>query len=151
MASTVRPFCLCVRTDNLILFLGKPGSASVDLSKAIKLKDMLVQLLSWSVQWVITTLHTITPKHRDLRQITIDLPGSSAVIGASADLGKAIGEEDFGQWLDLDRLLVQLWESHSIRPRVVYVEWNNMINGIRYLLPEITRRGIIHLIESSEL
>jgi hypothetical protein len=112
---------------------------------------MLIQLPSWSVQWVITTLHTITPKHRDLRQITIDLPDSSVVIGASADLGKAIGEEDFGQWLDLDRLLVQLWESHSIRSRVVYVEWNNMINGIRYLLPEITRRGLIHLIKSSEL
>jgi hypothetical protein len=53
----------------------------------------------------------------------------------------------FEQWLDLDRLLVQLWESRSIRPNLVPVEKPDAGDQMRYLLPEITGRVVIDLVE----
>ena len=56
-------------------------------------------------------------------------------------------------WLNLDCLLVQLWESHSICLRVASEmlkgdEWNMwMRDNADSFLPEITRRGIIDLSE----
>jgi hypothetical protein len=65
-----------VCTDNLLLFLDGSEPASIDLSKATKLKDVVFQPKSWSVEWITTALRTITPKHRDLRQISIHDPCS---------------------------------------------------------------------------
>ena len=35
----------------------------------------------------------------------------------------AYGETAYQQWLDPDHLLIQLWESHSIRPNVMYCQY----------------------------
>jgi hypothetical protein len=48
--------------------------ASIDLSKATKLKDVVFQPRSREVEWVTMALQTITSKHRDLRQISIHMP-----------------------------------------------------------------------------
>ena len=70
-----------------------------------------------------------------------------------ANVNLAIGDVIYGQWSDLDRLLVQLWESHPIRPvAVVFTKWvgelKKMRDWIGRLLPEITKRGVIDIVES---
>jgi hypothetical protein len=96
-------------------------------------------------------LHTITSKHRDLQQIVIMVPYHISIVGADSNAGKAIGEANFGQWLDLDRLLVQLWESRSVRPKIICVahvkEGRYVKDCVGRLLPEITGGGIIDLAE----
>jgi hypothetical protein len=129
------------------MFLDGPESGSIDLSKATKLKDMVFRLISWSVQWVITPLQTIVPEHRDLRQITIDVSYYSTRLRAGASVRRAIGETNCGQWSDLDCLLVQLSESRSIRPKVVCTAGRQMRHCVRRLLPELTKGGIIDLIQ----
>ena len=108
------------------MFPDGPGSP-VDLSEATKLKDVAFQLNSWNVQWVITTLQTITLRPRGLRQITIDVPydlvrktfetSFRQANSFEENFKWAVGEENCEQWLDFDRLLVQLWELCWIRPK----------------------------------
>jgi len=61
-----------------------------------------------------------------------------------------IGEAVYELWSDLDHLLVQFWESRSIRPRIgcfrVRGVKRNMDYCVGCLLPEITKRGIVDLI-----
>jgi hypothetical protein len=125
--------------DPLFPFPGEPGSASIDLSKATKLKDVVFRLVSWSVEWITIPLQTITPEHQDLRQITIHVLYR---LTTDANAVRTIGE-----WTDLDLLLVKLWESRSIRPRVEGVAEQDMRSCVERLLPEITRRGIVDLVE----
>jgi hypothetical protein len=106
-----------VRTDNLLLFLAKLKSASIDLSKTTKLKDVVFKPISRRVKWITKTLKT-TPKLQDLREISIYLPYYVTATDVGANVGEAIEEEALEEWLDLDRLLVQFWESSSIRPKV---------------------------------
>jgi hypothetical protein len=73
--------------------------APIDLSKATKLKDVVVQSESWSTEWITMTLQTMTPKNQDLRHISIRL----LLVYVDTGLGKTIDR----QWLDLDRCLVQ--------------------------------------------
>jgi len=107
------------------------------------------RLNSRRVEWITATLQTITPKSRDLRQIAIHVPHYLTDVGSYVI--QTAGERIPGQWLDLDRLLVQFWESRSIRPMVVRTmpgdeRWDGE-DCIGSLLPEITRREIIDLIE----
>jgi hypothetical protein len=89
-------------------------------------------------------LQTITPKHQHLRQISIPMAYyRSAVAGPGPNVRQTIGEANFEQWLNLDRLLVQLWESHSIRPKVVCTAGHDVEDFIGSLLPEIMRRGVV--------
>jgi len=91
-------------------------------------------------------LQTITSEHRDLQQILFYVPPHPASIG---------NQETDRQWMDLDRLLVQLWESHAIRTGLVYNAAGErekaVCEYIKGLLPEITERGIVELVESVEL
>jgi hypothetical protein len=135
------------RTDNLPLFLGRPMLASIDLLKATKLKDVVFRPKSWSVKWITMALQTLTPKHRDVRHITIRVPYNLTVAGTDADIRRAVGETGYGQWLDLDHSLVQFWEARSICPKVVCTTGTRGEQGTRdffgCLLPEITRRRIV--------
>ena len=95
-----------------------------------------------SVQWITAALQTVTPKHRDLQQILIHIPFDFAIDGASMDIRQAVGETTYDQWLDLDRLLVRLWESHTIRPMIRHTGMSptEAIDRVRCLLPEMTKR-----------
>jgi hypothetical protein len=145
----VRPFSVCAHNDNLPLFLVKPRSASIDLSNTTKLKEVAFQPISRSVNWIPATLRTAS-KLQDLREISIHLPYYVTTTDAGADVREAIEEEDWEEWLDLDRLLAQFWES-SIRPKVVRPTrmestWDTRDSvGYQCLFPEITKRGIIDL------
>jgi hypothetical protein len=126
------------------------GQLRVDLSKATKLKDVVFQLESLSVQWVIMALrhhHTQTSRSPTNQNRCIHRPTSINIFGAGANVRQVIGEANFRQWLDLDRLLVQFWESHSIRPKFTSTTERDMRKRFRRLLPEITKRGIIDILE----
>ena len=70
--------------------------------------------------WITMALRTIVPENQDFRQITIYLPYDPRLSSAGADVRRIAGELIFGRWLELDRLLAQLWESCSIRPEILY-------------------------------
>ena len=106
-----------------------------------------------SNEWVTKTLETITSRHQNLQRISIHLPQIFHQITREDGVTEWAIRIDFGiQWLDLDNLLVQFWESRSIRPKVVYPLTNDrkeeMRNGAGHLLPEVTKRGIVDLVES---
>jgi hypothetical protein len=67
--------------------------------------------------------------------------------GIDADVREEVGEAGYGEWLDLDRLLVQLWESRRIRLMAAFTKGQDMRSSIECLLPEITKRGMIDLVE----
>jgi hypothetical protein len=114
-----------------------------DLSKATKLNDVTFRLGSWSVKWIVRVLQTITTEHRDIQQISIRIPFFLTLVHVPM---RTIEERAPGQWPGLDQFLVQLWESRSIRPRVVYTARRDMRDLAGRLLPEISKRGIIDLI-----
>ena len=114
-----------------------------DLSKATKLNDVTFRLGSWSVKWIVRVLQTITTEHRDIQQISIRIPFFLTFVRVPM---RTIEERAPGQWPGLDHFLVQLWESRSIRPRVVYTARRDMRDLAGRLLPEISKRGIIDLI-----
>ena len=63
----------------------------------------------------------------------------------------AIGEAAYAGWLELDHLIIQLWESHSIRLEVQYsipqsACEENAMGCMKSLFPEATARGSIRLI-----
>ena len=91
-------------------------------------------------------LKTITPNNLDLRQITIIVPYSVTTDGFAT---KPTGGPVHGQWLELDRILVQLWDSRSIRPKVVWTMQTGVdAKGyVERLLPGIMKRGMVDLVK----
>lgn len=84
-----------------------------------------------------------TVKSRNLESITIamddNLPGT-------------VDDEVHREWKNLDRLFVQFWTSHSIRPQVMNAAgWReeSFKGNAQQLLPESMRRGIVDLVEVS--
>ena len=127
--------------DNLLLFLATFEPASIDISKAVRLRDVIFRPTTLNVEWITTALRAITPQHRDLRQITIYVPYSLTLLGSDNDVRENIGEAIFVHWSDLDRLLTQFWE-RSILPKVILTaprEYPQIrISCVESLLPEMT-------------
>jgi len=93
-----------------------------------------------TVGWITMALKTITPEHRDLRRVSIYLP-QLTFFNFDADVMRFFG------WLDLDHILVEFWESRSIRPRVGFATQGGGTRSVERSagpwLPEITKRGIV--------
>jgi len=150
----VRPFSTRVRTSSLLPFLAPPNSSPVDLSNAVKLKDVVFHLQSLSVEWAAMILRTITPNHQDLRRVSLYVQFDFALTSAGADVRRTVGERIVGEWSNLDRLLVQLWESRSIRPQVISVtldEEQGTRDCILCLLPEITKRDWMFTVRDTKV
>ena len=131
-------YCLG-RYLTLPLGLDQDGSLPpFDLSKATKLKELVFLLDKYTpdVRWISTTLRTVKPQN--LRQIEIH---------SRVPFVDPIEETVLQRWRDLDRLLVQLWTSHSIRPSVTFLNLNGR-DVTSKLLPELTTEGIFVVIES---
>jgi hypothetical protein len=95
-------------------------------------------------------LQTVTPNHRHLQQISLYAPRT--LHEDPARNGYGVGEYRYMQWLELDCLLVQLLESHSIHLKVSYYasqgrEGEVARSLMSSLLPEVTSRGIAEFIE----
>jgi hypothetical protein len=128
------------------------SQAPVDLSKAIKLREVVFRFDGLSPVWVTRTLRTITPEHRDLQQISIHNTFRYSRRSVPVDAKQLAGEEGYEEWMDLDRALIQLWESRTVRTRLFNAgrEGGKMRELRRGLLPEVTKRGIIELVDSAE-
>lgn len=127
--------------------------APIDLSKAARLKDIVFRcgIGSGNCGWIITALETIMSTHREHPQILIHIPYAPDYV---RDRGLIQQVEEAGsgmRWSDLDRLLVQLWESCSIRSMIVCPRSKIKTRGVedwaRYLLPEIASRGRVELVD----
>jgi hypothetical protein len=147
-------FIQCLRPqDNSVLPLGEPRLASIDLSKATKLKDVAFQSQGLGVTWITMALRTITPNHRHLQQISLYAPRlRSRHTEDPAYDWYGVGESLYEQWLELDRLLVQLLESHSIRLKVSCrassgKEGEVAVSRMHNLFPEVTNRGIADFVK----
>ena len=131
---------------NLPLF--PVGSTAINLSEATKLRDVVFRPESLSIKWITAALQTAVPKHRELQKISICIPYNSTF----PDSVKAIKRSaTYGEWMDLDRLLVQFWESRSTSPKVISMAWEGRKRDMRgyaeCLLPELTKRDVIDLVE----
>jgi len=144
----VRLFGIYVRPNDLIPFLDRSKVPLFNLSGATKLGDVVFRPTSLGIRWITMALQTITPEHRSLSQISIYVPDYLAGAKVDANVKESIGEANFSQWLDLDHFLVQLWESRSVRPNVIRAAvGRGMRDCIGSLLPEITKRGMIDLVD----
>jgi hypothetical protein len=116
--------------------------ASVDLSKATKLKEVVLRPGGLYPAWVDMTFKSITAEHRDLQQISIHIPFPTVIVEGPADAREFLGEELYGEWMDLDRTLTQLWESRAVCTKLLYkAEDEKSCEIIRGLLPETMKRG----------
>ena len=134
-------------------FLGE-RSTSIDLSKAIKLKEMVFRPNSRNVEWITMALQTITRKHQDFRQVSINVDCSdiSSISCVGDNIRKMLGERVYGQWLDLDHFLDQFLGSPPIHPKVVCIVpegLHDMEDHFGCLLPVLTKRGRIDLVNQS--
>jgi len=99
----------------------------LDLSEARKLKHLVLRYGMPSIRWITMALQTA--KSKNLQTITIRPDATT--------FGNPVGVTLYEEWQELDDLLVQLWTSRSIRPKV-------MCRGsCLILLPELTRRGLV--------
>jgi hypothetical protein len=119
---------------------------SIDLSKATKLRsvEFLCQL---NPRWITVALRTIMHNHRALH-LSISVPDALDYPGytLAKNVGHSIGEAASLGWLELDRLLIQLYESHSIRPKILFREDEQNARGLMgRLLPEVMAGGIVEL------
>jgi len=98
------------------------------------------------------TLRTVTPNHRNLQQILLDISKAAFHLGLNrvdpARIGDAIGETVYAEWLELDHLLAQLQESHSIRLKVLYdsppwADGQGAGSYVEGLLPVLATRGAV--------
>jgi hypothetical protein len=114
---------------------------SLDLSKATKLKDVEFVCKGQNAEWVSAALRTAEVEN--LRSISLVLSRQSTrrtSVSALFHLG----------WVALDRLLVQLWTSLSLRTRVMY-DWTgagrDLERDVARFLPESTRGGILDIVD----
>ncbi|KAF9789320.1 hypothetical protein BJ322DRAFT_1105182 [Thelephora terrestris] len=123
------------------------GNASINLSKAIRLKEVIFVLEETEDVWTTVALKTITSKHTQFKKVSIFIP-----VVDPALLGEAIGffgKTFLDRWMDFDRVLVQLWESHAIHTQAIYLteqQEKEARDFIGSLLPEMTRRGIVKMV-----
>jgi len=127
---------------------GDFGSASVDLSKAIKLKAIVFRVGSLTVGSITMALRTITPEHRDLRLVSISVDTALGFISPNIEHGIPVRLHE--QWSDLDRLLVQFLESGLVCPKVIVCsalkeEMREMRDSLGWFLPRAAERGLIEL------
>ena len=130
------PLCI-IRT--LPIQLGR--GTELDLSAATKLKDLVLQSHQPNVRWITRALQSV--KSNGLRRITLR-PDPYTFLSP-------LQETTYQEWWDLDRLLVQFRTSRLICPKVVYkMNLDEEMRGYALsLLPELTRRGLVDLVEYS--
>ena len=107
----------------------------LDLSKLTRLRGVLFGCGQLGAQWITRTLQTA--ESPNLEQVIIRYETLTA-------------QSVYREWQGLDHLLLQFWTSRSIRPKIGYRRGKD-IRGLRELvpklLPELTSRGVIYLIE----
>ena len=115
---------------------------------------MILRLEELDDVWTAMVLKTLTSEHRNFRKVTIHIPIAISSVGEPVNVKQSIGEETHGQWMDLDHILIQLWESNAIHTQVIYTtegEKKEAREFIGALLPEMTKRGKVEMLEGDDL
>ena len=140
-------FCCVTGTRlKLVSHPGDPPAASIDLSKATKLKKVSLRSRKSSIVWTTMALNTITLEHKDLQEISIHIRFGSipSFIRNHANPEQAAGEKVYRWWMDLDHLLVRLCESHGVSVMVKYYYYSNkkeeVLRFVEGALPETMKR-----------
>ena len=111
----------------------------LDLSEATKFGHLEFRWGSSNVQRITAALQII--KSKTLQHISLHL-------GTVDTIGDAV----FQEWQDLDRLLVQFWTLHPIHLQVTYeMGEGDLRDHLPGLLPELTRRGLVDLVEATDV
>jgi hypothetical protein len=139
-----------VRANNLTPIIDLPESA-IDLSKATKLKDVEFTF-GLRPRLLITTLRTVTRDHRELEQISLAVISARGLYDQS-DVRSGVGEVAYQQWLELDRIMTRLNESHPVRLKIncnkpLDPDGSKERNRMEVLLPEAMARGIVDIVSS---
>ena len=108
-----------------------------NLSKARKLKGVRFECTGLNVRWIAATLRTA--KSTNFRNITI-------MVTSCVAPPNSVEEMVHREWQDLDHLLVQLWTSRLIRPKITYME-RRVAKGlgklVLSLLPNLAGKGVV--------
>ena len=116
-----------------------PTTISLDLSTATKLNALVFRCTWQNVQWITMALRTVESK--DLQQIVLRPRVTT--------FANTVPELIHREWQDLDRMLLQFWFSHSIRPKVargMEVLGASLRDCKLGLMPELSARGLIDLV-----
>jgi len=113
----------------------------------MKLQEVVLRPASLSIKWITTAFQITLPKHQGIQKISLHLHPQLSLI----DDDTIKESESYGEWMDLDRLLVQFWESRSTPPKVTFTtpggEEQDTRHFVECMLPELTRREMIDLFE----
>lgn len=120
-----------------------PAAGPIDFSKAIRLKELSFDFQRFGDVFIAMALGTLTPKHTDFQKVTILVP--SVLVDESIGIRQSIGDEVYNQWMDLDRVLVRLWESNAIQTQVIYRATGGR-GHIEALFPEMSKRGAVEMV-----
>jgi len=132
--------------SNLLLPAADPMSAPFSLSGATKLRDVVFRPGSLRVGRISLVLRVISREHRDLRRVSVDEFYNLSHLDGNEDLRQVVGEVVLEEWLDLDRILVRLWESLSVRTNVIWTGGRRegvMRGYVECFLPEMMKRGMV--------
>ena len=141
---------LCIRfgiIDQSLFPIDLPRVEPVNLGKTSKLKA--VALRCWSRPgWILETLQTVTRDHKELKWITIQAVSGRGLNEGCEGVKDAIGEISYREWLELDQVLAQLCESHSVQLRVAYnlhvdMDGSKERDRMEVLMPEVMARGLV--------
>ena len=130
-----------------------PTAGSIDFSKAIRLREVLFQFQEYSDVWVAMALETLTSKHTGFRKVKILMPFVETFC-TPGNFRHTIGKETYDQWMDLDRVLIRLWESNAIHIQVTYcaeAEGGMACQYIGSLFPEMRERGLVEMVYDPDL
>jgi hypothetical protein len=110
----------------------------------MKLREVALWLTS-DPTWIKNSLRTILSEHRDLQKVLIyGDPYYDILPNEPVGSKEVFGEEIYKQWMELDGLLVQLWESRAVRTKLTVRRKEGRVHNLATgLLPEMTKRGII--------
>ena len=101
--------------------------------------------------WIIETLQTVTSNHKELKWVTLQAVSRRGLNEGCEGVKDAIGETSYRGWLELDQVLAQLCESHSVQLRVAYnlhvdMDGSKERDRMEVLLPEVMARGLVDLV-----
>lgn len=129
------------------------ADGQVDLSKATKLKEAEFWFNRYNAHQVAQTLHTITSKHEDFKQVSIHLPFSPPDTARLSNATWAADEKIRLQWKSLDHILVRLLESRLTCVKAIWYDHRGEVKVtheevkrlLKRLLPKMMMKGGIEL------
>jgi hypothetical protein len=116
------------------------GTLVLDLSKTSEIYRFGARCQTSRITVALQTVQS-----KNLQRITIH-PACGCTTSVNL-IGEAVRQE----WQDLDHLLLQFWATYSIRPKIMYEAdkgGDDLRASAPSLLPELTRRGLVDLVES---